>query len=106
MRLDNDDGSLTIGAAGTIAALLALALIAAAAVRTVSNTHRAQVSAELSAVAGAMALATSSVPPCEKARDTAQRNGATITDCTINDADVLVTADISGQRATARAGPL
>ena len=55
-QLGDDRGYATIASAGIIAAVVALALVVAAAVSRTADTHRAQVAADLAAVAGATAL--------------------------------------------------
>lgn len=107
-QLGDDRGYATIASAGIIAAVVALALVVAAAVSRTADTHRAQVAADLAAVAGATALHTGdgSGDACAVARETAQLNGADLADCAITGADVTVAAEIGRAEAVAKAGPI
>lgn len=105
MTPQNDRGNATIAAAGMVAALIGLVWIAAVAGGMVSDTHRARNAADLAAVAGATALSVGE-PPCAVAHQVAQENRAEIEECTVADADVIVTARVNNATGTARAGPL
>lgn len=104
LLLRDETGSATVTTAGLIAALSALLLIIASITNTTIATHRAQVAADLAAVAGAWAVYTGE-PPCKKAAYAAQLNRAAIHDCAVVDSDVIVTAVDNRATATARAGP-
>lgn len=103
--LIDDRGYATVLSAGVIAAVLALALVVAAVVSRVADTHRAQVAADLAAVAGATALYTGG-DACDAAGETAELNGAAVTDCRITGADVVVAATAGRGEAVAKAGPI
>lgn len=108
-RFSDDSGYATILSAGIIAAVVALALVVAALVSRTADTHRAQVAADLAAVAGATALhggLAISSDPCAAARETTQLNGAELADCAVTGADVTVTAKVGGAEAIAKAGPI
>lgn len=105
-RCGSDRGYATIATAGIIAAVVALALVVAAAVSRTADTHRAQVAADLAAVAGATALQTGGGDACSVARDTAILNGAELGRCTITGADVVVSATVGKSEAVAKAGPI
>lgn len=117
-RCGSDRGYATIASAGIIAAVVALALVVAAAVSRTADTHRAQVAADLAAVAGATALHTGQGAgsgggggagggdACAVARETARLNGAELADCSITGADVTVAAVVGGAEAEAKAGPI
>ena len=105
-RCGSDRGYATIASAGIIAAVVALALVVAAAVSRTADTHRAQVAADLAAVAGATALHTGGGDACAAARDTTILNGAELDRCTISGADVVVSATVGKSEAVAKAGPI
>ena len=115
-RCGSDRGYATIASAGIIAAVVALALVVASAVSRTADTHRAQVAADLAAVAGATALHTGQGvgqgagggggDACAVARETARLNGAELADCSITGADVTVAAVVGGAEAAAKAGPI
>lgn len=103
--LRDDRGYATVLSAGIIASVVALALVVAAVVGWVADSHRAQVAADLAAVAGATALHTGG-DACTVARETAQLNGADVVDCNVTGADVTVTAATGRGEAVAKAGPI
>nr|VDG62151.1 helicase/secretion neighborhood TadE-like protein [Streptococcus thermophilus] len=110
----DDRGHATILSASIVAAVVSLAMVVAGLVSHTAGTHRAQMAADLAAVAGATALYAghTGAQVCATAEKTASLNGAELRDCALDGADVLVTAAVStagGARdaeATARAGPL
>ena len=110
----SDRGYATIASACIIAAVVALALVVATAVSRTADTHRAQVAADLAAVAGATALHAGQGSgsgggggdACAVARETARLNGAELADCSITGTDVTVTAEVGGAEAAAKAGPI
>ncbi|MEJ5928742.1 Rv3654c family TadE-like protein [Corynebacterium sp. H128] len=106
MTARGEEGNITITAAGAIAALIALLLVIAVAARGVIAAHQAQVAAEGAALAGAHAAFDASSQPCERARETAERNGAELASCRVDNVDVEVRAEIRGRQATSRAGPV
>ncbi|PFG27440.1 Rv3654c family TadE-like protein [Corynebacterium renale] len=103
--LHDDTGSATITAAGMIAALVLAAMTIAGAAHWVVAGHRAQVAADMAAVAAAYAHAVGR-EACPAAEATAHENQATVTACAVDGADVEIRATISGRDAVARAGPL
>ena len=103
--MNNEEGYATITATGIIASLTALLGIIAWHVTGVIDSHRAQVAADLSAVAGATAMYYSS-SACQQARHTAQLNAAQLESCREIEADVEVTVSVGRRHAIARAGPL
>lgn len=103
--LRDDRGYATVLSAGIIAAVVALALVVAAVVGRVADSHRAQVAADLAAVAGATALHTGG-DACFVAAETAQLNRANIADCRITGNDVTVIATTGRGEAVAKAGPI
>ena len=112
--LDDDRGFATVVAAGVIGIvglLLGALLVLGAAVAT---RHRAENAADLAALAGAADAAGGREPACVRARDVAERNGATLSGCTWIGWDLQVdvartcgclpVADVTTVRA--RAGPV
>lgn len=94
----------TVTSVGVIVAVTTLAAGVAAVGVQVADAHRAQVAAELAAVAGATALYRGALA-CGAASHTAALNHAAATGCELADGDVTVTATVRGAAATARAGP-
>lgn len=105
MSLDDDTGNVTITAAGVIGALCALLLVVGVAARGTIHAHRAQIAAELAAVAAAHAVFRAQ-DPCQAARDTASRNNAQVTGCELINGDAAVTVKFGTKEVTAKAGPL
>ena len=98
----------TVTSAGIISAVVALACGVAAVGGAVADTHRAQVAAELAAVAGAEALYRGG-DPCAVAELTAGLNSATLERCLLIDGHVQAHTTIARTaytaRGQARAGP-
>lgn len=113
-RVRDDGGYATIVSASIVAAVVSLAMVAAGLVSHTVGTHRAQVAADLAAVAAATALYAGHTAGdvCAAARQTTELNHAEVAECTIDGTDVTVTASVrtsGGARraeASARAGPL
>ncbi|MDO5513107.1 Rv3654c family TadE-like protein [Corynebacterium sp.] len=95
----------TIVTAGAAAALISLCLVVVAAAGQVEARHRAQVAADLAAVAGAFALYRGD-HGCAVAEQVAGYNGASISTCDVRGADLRVTARVRGKEVTATAGPV
>lgn len=100
---DAEAGYATVATAGILAAISGLLLVVAAASSQVVAQHRAQVAADLSAVAGAWALAYGE-DACSAAQHTAGMNDGHLQVCTPEGDDVVVSAVVRGRDATARAG--
>lgn len=100
---DAEAGYATVATAGILAAISGLLLVVAAASSQVVAQHRAQVAADLSAVAGAWALAYGE-DACSAAQHTAGMNDGHLQACTPEGDDVVVSAVVRGRDATARAG--
>ncbi len=106
-------GAVTVLAVALIGFLLLLGT-ALGAVAVMVVAHRtAQSAADLAALAGAQA-ADAGREPCVVAAGVAQRNGANLTSCVVDDADIRVQVTVTGPRllgqthdldAEARAGP-
>ena len=100
---DAEAGYATVATAGILAAISGLLLVVAAASSQVVAQPRAQVAADLSAVAGAWALAYGE-DACSAAQHTAGMNDGHLQACTPEGDDVVVSAVVRGRDATARAG--
>jgi secretion/DNA translocation related TadE-like protein len=103
-------GSATLYVLSMVALLMALALGAAGFAGLATAKHRATAAADLAALAAAGAPADA----CAVAAATAQRNGARVTACRRDGADVTVTVVVAARApfglrptlsARARAGP-
>lgn len=103
--MGDDRGYATVVSLGIIVALVSLAGVAAAAAGMVVATHRARVAADLAAVAGAWAHVHGG-DGCDRARRTAELNGADLANCHTTGGDVTVEATLRGRAASARAGPV
>jgi secretion/DNA translocation related TadE-like protein len=86
---------LTLALTGLGIAMRASSVVAAAQART---------AADLGALAGAQWVALGD--GCPHATDVANANGATLVACRVDGLDLIVTAQVRGQTATARAGPI
>lgn len=94
----------TVTAAGVITSVVALAVGVAGVGAHVADSHRAQVAADLAAVAGATAHYQGN-SACDTARRTAELNHAVLEACSLIDGDVTVTTATRTSTARARAGP-
>ena len=77
--------------------------------------HRADLAADLAALAGALHVAEGPAAACDRARALAAENSATMIDCAVTGADVTVTVEVvptgpaslvGRASASARAGPV
>lgn len=93
--------------------LLSIGCACVLAVGVVTTHRRAQGAADLAALAGAQALVRGE-NPCAAAGDVAERNRASVTDCSVTDRDVVVAVSVAAPgvfpesfelRGRARAGP-
>lgn len=104
----DESGYATVAAAGVTAAVIALLSLIAWQAGALVAREQAQVAADLSAVAGAHALAAGAGDPevCALAAETAGHNGAQLTACTVLAGDLITATRVRGQEAQARAGPI
>lgn len=104
----DDAGYATVAAAGTTAAVISLVSLIAWQAGTLVAREEAQVAADLSAVAGAHALAAgeTDLVACALAAETARLNGAELHRCTAVSGDLVAGTVVRGQSAQARAGPV
>lgn len=100
-----DDGTATILVAGLIAAFAGLAFVLAAVGGARIDAHQARLAADLAAVAGAFAQVYGE-DGCAEAAGVAGLNEAHVVDCLPDSQDLVVTVEVGGARATARAGPI
>ena len=103
--LGDQEGYATILAASLAAALTGVIVVLAAVADTLIALHRAQVAADMAAVAAATALAEGHAA-CPVAESTARLNDAEPAACRVDGGDVVVTVTVSGRTGVARAGPL
>jgi secretion/DNA translocation related TadE-like protein len=100
----SDRGAATIYAAATglvfVLAGLGVAMRAAAVVAAA----QARAAADLGALAGAQWVSLGSA--CPHATDIVAANRAKVVSCRVIGLDLVVTAEVRGQTATARAGPV
>ncbi|MEN3307225.1 MAG: hypothetical protein V7603_3427 [Micromonosporaceae bacterium] len=107
-------GSASVCLLGIGAVVVAVGLAAALAGAAMAARHRAQVAADLGALAGARYAVAGQDTACRRAAVIVTRNGARIAGCRLDGLDLVVTAEVavSGApaglgpaRASARAGP-
>lgn len=103
--IGNDEGSATVTAAGIAGALVMITLMMIYIVATTIDTHRAQVAADLAAVAAAEALYAGR-DACQTAAVVTGYNHADLTNCQIDGTDVIVHATVRAAIVRAKAGPL
>lgn len=110
----HERGSATLLAAAMVAVLVAAGLGGVAVGSAVIARHRAQSVADLGALAAAGRLALGENAACASAAAIAQRMGASIASCTVEDLDVVVSVrhaarlgrwGVGTAHAAARAGP-
>lgn len=101
----DDEGYATVVLAAMAASVIGLAATITVLAGLVIGQHRAQLAADMSAVAAAYALADGQ-EFCRIAGQVSADNGAELADCVRDQQDVIITAVVRGQSARARAGPL
>ena len=110
-----DRGSATLVAVAMMAVLMAFTTGGVYVGSAVIARHRAQAAADLTALAAAGSLVGGAGAACTQAAPLARAMGTTVTQCTVEDLDVVVTVeaavalgrfDVGPARATARAGPV
>jgi secretion/DNA translocation related TadE-like protein len=72
----------------------------------VTDRHRAQVAADLGALAGARYAVDGAGTVCGHAGEIVAANGGRLVKCRLDGLDLVVTAQVGPARATARAGPV
>lgn len=114
MSRGSERGSATLVAVAMMAILLAITLGGSLVGSAVIARHRAQAAADLAALAGAGRVAAGPQLACAWSSSVAAANHATLVACTVDELDVVVTAEVAvalgrlgvgAARAAARAGP-
>jgi secretion/DNA translocation related TadE-like protein len=114
MTARDDEGYATVFAAFALAALLVVVIAIVHVGSAVSARHRAQSAADLSALAAAGALNRGVEDACVAAEGVVAGMGGAVTECIVEDWDVVVEVSITLQLgmfgvreavAAARAGP-
>lgn len=112
-RRRGERGVATVLALGLMGVLLATAAVATAGTRVAVAAHRAAAAADLAALAGAQAVQ-GGAEPCMAADRAAGANGGSLTRCTQEGTEVVVTVEVETPTmvgltwtlpASARAGP-
>ena len=111
-RPRDESGAVVVVAVGLIGVLVVVALTCAGCAALVVTHRRAQVAADLGALAGAAALQQGG-DPCSAAARIAGRHAASLAACVVEGQSVLVTASVAlavpltegSVSARARAGP-
>ncbi|WP_295624758.1 Rv3654c family TadE-like protein [uncultured Corynebacterium sp.] len=103
--LGDERGSTTVTAAFLTTVVLALTMVAIDAGAGLVEQRRADVAADLAAVAGAVD-AQRGGDGCDAAAGIAADNGADLSDCVRDGEDVQVIVERGAVSATARAGPI
>ncbi|AZA10167.1 Rv3654c family TadE-like protein [Corynebacterium pseudopelargi] len=104
-RIGDDQGSATVVALGIALALSLMLGIILAIANTYIQAHKAQVAADMGAIAGAQALAQGQWA-CPKVQEVISANGARMSLCIEEGQDVRVAATVGRQVAQAKAGPI
>ncbi len=108
-----DDGVATVAAVGLLGLVLVVTALCLACGHVAVAAHRSAAAADLAAIAGAQALRVGD-DACAAVEQTAARNGARVTQCVVDGADVRVTVEVHtpemvglvwAPASTARAGP-
>jgi secretion/DNA translocation related TadE-like protein len=114
-RAIDDRGAATVWAVATGLLTVLVGLASAAAGAAVVARHRAQLSADLGALAGAAHILEGESMACQRATEVVVANGAHLVGCRVDGLDLLVAAEVTPAgiaalagraRATARAGPI
>lgn len=103
--LQNDRGYATVVGVGFISALICLAGVLGLGAQLLCDAVRAQVAADMSAIAGALA-GMEGRDACLEASTIAEANHAYMTECSRDSEDVEVTVHVGSQTRRAKAGPL
>jgi secretion/DNA translocation related TadE-like protein len=102
--MPRDRGAATIYALAVGLVLVLAGLGVAMRASDVVAAAQARSAADLGALAGAQWVAIGTA--CPHATDIVLANGASVVSCQVIGLDLMVTVDVRGQRATARAGPI
>jgi secretion/DNA translocation related TadE-like protein len=104
-------GSATIWVLAVGGLVVTVGLVGALVGAAVTGRHRAQVAADLGALAGARYAASGQATACARAAVVVRANGASLGGCLLDGLDLVVTAEVTVRgvgvaRARARAGPV
>lgn len=102
----NDRGAASIYAAAVGLTLTLTGLAVAVRGTQLVAAAQARSAADLGALAGAMRAGAGAATACVWAGEVVSANGGVMRSCTVDGLDVLVTAEVRGRTATARAGPV
>ncbi len=103
--LGNDRGYATVVGVGFISALIALAGVLGLGAQLLCDAARAQVAADMAAIAGALA-GVEGRDTCGAASFLAQAHQARMTQCSQDAGDVEVTVEVGHLSRRSKAGPL
>jgi secretion/DNA translocation related TadE-like protein len=101
---DRGAGSILLLGIGSV--VVALGIAATLVGAAVTNRHRAQVAADLGALAGARYVVEGAGTACGRAGEIVAANRGRLVDCRLDGLDLLVTVAVGPARAAARAGPV
>jgi secretion/DNA translocation related TadE-like protein len=101
-----DRGSASIWLLAVGFVVVAVGLGAALVGVALTDRHRAQVAADLGALAGARYAVDGAGTACERAGRIVAANRARLVECRLDGLDLVITAQVGPARAAARAGPV
>jgi secretion/DNA translocation related TadE-like protein len=103
--MNRDRGSASVLLLAIGSAVVAVGIGATLVGAAITDRHRAQVAADLGALAGARNAVDGAGIACERAGEIVAANGAGLVGCRVDGLDLVVTAQVGRARASARAGP-
>jgi len=101
-----DRGSASIWLLAIGFVVVSVGIGAALVGSALTDRHRAQVAADLGALAGARYATDGAGVACDRAGRIVAANGGRLVDCRLDGFDLIVSADVGLARARARAGPV
>jgi secretion/DNA translocation related TadE-like protein len=104
MNGDRGSASVWLLAVGLVVVSVGLGAVEVGVALT--DRHRAQVAADLGALAGARYAKDGASTACARAEEVVGANGAKLVACQLDGLDLMVTTQVGPARATARAGPV
>jgi len=105
MRPD-DRGAASVLLLATGSVVVALGIAAALVGGVLTARHRAQVAADLGALAGARYAVEGAGTACGRAGEIVAANGGRLVGCRLHGLDLVVSVAVGPARGTARAGPV
>lgn len=100
-RRTDERGVATVYAVGLVAVLVVASVLLTLVASLFVGRREAEKAADLAALAGAQAHQ-AGADGCAAARERAEQNGAAVTSCALDGADVLVEVEVRGRRLLAR----